>query len=160
MIAKLLRAVTLAVLLPITPAPAQVGPPAPDDRGQIENRIATVQDGIAKRDVERIVAALADSVVVTSEGRTVRGRANARQLLMLLSTRMVEVSFDMKTAILRVTDTTAFHAGSFSYTLEFPMGGSFSRSGTFAADWLRVAENDWRVIQLVATPEPPSAPPR
>jgi ketosteroid isomerase-like protein len=154
---KIVLSAVVAAFLALFPAAefafAQDGPPAPDDKGQIESRIATIQHGVATRNIEEVISGLDDSAVVIADARTVRGRNNARQVLSFMLTRMVAVSFDMTTAILRVADTSAFHTGDFRYTLEFPMGGSFTRAGTFVADWRKRGDHDWRIVQIVAAQE-------
>ncbi|MCB2230443.1 DUF4440 domain-containing protein [bacterium] len=145
-----------AILVTFGASPfAQDGPPAPDDRAQIESRVAQVVEAVANKDVDRVVSVLADSVVITAEGRTIRGRANARQLLNLMSTRLVDVTFSMATEILRLDDSSAFHAGDFTYRISFPGGASYGQSGRFIADWHKIADNDWRIAQLVAVPKKP-----
>lgn len=147
--------IAVALVMILASSFAQDGPPAPDDRSRIESRIAQVVEGVANKDVRRVVNVLADSVVITAEGRTVRGKANARQLLNLMSTRLVDVAFSMETEILRLDDSLAFHTGDFTYRISFPGGASYGQSGRFIADWRKITDDDWRIAQLVAVPKQP-----
>jgi ketosteroid isomerase-like protein len=152
----LLFLVAVGLLLPSVAA--QEGPPAPGDRELIESRIASMLRAVELKDVDGVVAALTDSVVITAERRKITGRHKARQVLTFMLTRMVDVTFSMETVLLRVKDTSAFHTGDFSYTIEFPMGGELREDGTFVAEWVRLDDTDWRVSRIVATREVPQQP--
>ena len=121
-------------------------------RAAINAELQRYAGHVATRDHSAIAEMFAaEGVLVTPEGKTIRGRDDIDDYLKA-SLRDRFVDGHIAPAQTTVHGDTARQAGLYDQRLRTKEGDTLRVSGRFAVTWLRVRPREWRILRLETRP--------
>lgn len=154
--AKVLIATSFALLAASCAPQAQAPKRKVDLDAEIRRATEHYADLVRKMDNAAIADLFTEDGQMVSGGQTVQGPKAIREHLEKFKEYHVE-SETMAVQSVHGNSTAAHVLGHYDQTVQLPAGNVVEAAGGFSADWVRGADDVWRLRRLQAFPEKPKA---